>query len=182
MKTKTNWIYSRSFALLCMVLVMLNNLEASAFVYLRISHNPLPYEWMNVALAILVVLIIDLSIISFIVHDRKAEAGIFAFAVFMLNILYYDGLSLFSANAVAISAQLIYSGMFAYSIHAFSKLWSSKLEVDTEVDNTSLLLEQQVTELSEQLTKYKQLVVCSKCGEEFKSQAAKNGHQRTCKK
>ena len=130
------------FLLLIIVLTMYNNLEHSAKVYYQISANSSYSDWYNHLQSFLVVIVIDLSIIAFIISTRHKESIVFAWVLFMVNCIFFDvagsmydilnGKShvelITSFNRLL--SKLIYSAIFSYSIHRFSYLWYESTQAE----------------------------------------------------
>lgn len=123
------------FMLLIIVLTMYNNLEHSANIYYHlIQHNGYG-PFYNHIQAYLVVIVIDLSVIAFIVRAKNTESKVFAWLLFLINMLFFDvsgttykllthpdtshKLELLNE----LTGQLVFSGIFSFTIHRFSKLY-----------------------------------------------------------
>jgi len=114
---------------------MYNNLEHSAKVYYLISENSNYPTWYNHLQSFLVVIVIDLSIIAFIITAKHKESIVFAWILFFINCIFfniisttYDIFNFESKTSLLESlnrlfSKLIYSAIFSYSIHRFSYLW-----------------------------------------------------------
>ena len=126
-KPSKPFFYNPGFILFVAILALLNNLEHSTHVYHNISKTNFTSDWMNWVYCILVNLLIDLSVIAFVVNGRHKEAGIYAFLIFIINLLYYDGLEIFSTQINNSIAYVTYSSMFTYSIYTFSKLYFERV-------------------------------------------------------
>jgi len=146
------WNY-RNFLLLIIVGAMINNLDHSAELYMKIS------ERVSVTQAYSVVIIFDLIVIALIgVGDSKAL--LFAISVFFINELAWDGVKVFyqiwmkakDVNYVISDAvseyltliekaitMLIYGGTFAFTVHHFSYLFKKQLAKKSKFN--SLLME-----------------------------------------
>jgi hypothetical protein len=154
--TKTNFLKTNKFLLLVVVLAMLNNLEHSAYVYHSISKHTFGIPWLDWLQAGLVVVIIDLAVIAFVVNGRHKEAGIYSIAIFLINLIYSDGINMFFLQPIVPgtlinhgSAKIIYALMFTYSIYIFSKMYFERLENEKEEVASQLkiaALEQQLME------------------------------------
>ncbi len=130
------------FLLLIIVLTMYNNLEHSAKVYYQISANTSYPDWYNHLQSFLVVIVIDLSIIAFIISTRHQESIVFAWVLFLVNCIFFDvagsmydilnGKShvelITSFNRLL--SKMIYSAIFSYSIHRFSYLWYESTQTE----------------------------------------------------
>jgi len=132
------------FLLVIVVLTMYNNLEHSASVYYQISYNALFQDWYNHMQSYLVVIVIDLSVIAFILAAKERESVIFAWVLFVINCLFFNVIGsvdqlLKSADEFPVElvnhllAKLIFSGIFSYSLHRFSSLWNLKGEDHAQV-------------------------------------------------
>ncbi len=130
------------FLLLIIVLTMYNNLEHSAKVYYLISANPGYPDWYNHLQSFLVVIVIDLSIIAFIITAKHKESIVFAWILFLVNCIFFDVIGsiyeIFSYKSHAglieslnrLLSKLIYSAIFSYSIHRFSYLWYESTQTE----------------------------------------------------
>ncbi len=131
MTKQFNSIFHRpGFLLFVAVLALLNNLEHSTHLYNSISDTMFDHDWMNWVYCTFVNLLIDLAVIAFVVNGRHKEAGLYAFLIFLINLLYYKGLGIFPIEVNDRIAYVIYSFMFTYSIYIFSKLYFAKLKKD----------------------------------------------------
>ncbi|MEM9337283.1 MAG: hypothetical protein AAGA66_01030, partial [Bacteroidota bacterium] len=130
------WTY-RTFLLIIIIGAMVNNLEHSADLYMKISSK------VSTAQAYSVVIIFDLIVIALIgVGDSKAL--IFAVSVFFINELAWDGINVFyqiykksgdidyTPDKFTVEylsliekgvVMLIYGGTFAFTVHYFSCLF-----------------------------------------------------------
>ncbi len=154
------------FLLLIIVLTMYNNLEHSAKVYYLISANSDYPAWYNHLQSFLVVIVIDLSIIAFIITAKHKESIVFAWILFFINCIFFNIISttfnIFnytSKTSMLVSlnqlfSKLIYSSIFSYSIHRFSYLWFESThkeykESSTEQDNLNEKLDIRNKEFSQ---------------------------------
>jgi hypothetical protein len=164
--TKTNFLKTNKFLLLVVILAMLNNLEHSAYVYHSISKHTFGIPWLDWLQAGLVVVIIDLAVIAFVVNGRHKEAGIYSIAIFLINLIYSDGINMFFLQPIVPgtlinhgSAKIIYALMFTYSIYIFSKMYFERLENEKEEAANQLriaALEQQLIEAEAALVTWQQ--------------------------
>lgn len=140
MKPTNNFKY---FLLLIIVLTMYNNLEHSANIYYQLIQNNGYSALYNHIQSYLVVIVIDLSVIAFIVRARHRESKAFAWMLFVVNVLFFDVLGTSYKWLVEpqtaqkltyfnhLVGQLMFSGIFSYTIHRFSMLYYNSSS-DTE--------------------------------------------------
>ncbi|MFY0689172.1 MAG: hypothetical protein JXQ90_18525 [Cyclobacteriaceae bacterium] len=138
---------------------MINNLEHSADLYKKISEDVNDYQ------AYSVVIIFDLIIVALIaIGDSKAI--IFAFSVFLINQLAWDGLivfySIFKGATYHLTSatksyleliqrgvtMLIYGGTFAFTVHHFSYLFKQQLLRQKKLNKIVMKLRSALAELS----------------------------------
>lgn len=123
------------FLFIILVLTMYNNLDHSAHVYHDVAmptSDQGAYGWLQ---AYLVVIVIDLSVIAFIIAGRHKESAIFAWILFFINLIFFDVLKAVYQSYIAqnpeekielfrrILAKVFFSGIFSYFIHRFSVLF-----------------------------------------------------------
>ena len=129
------FLQSPNFLLIVIFLSLLNNVDHAAYIYLKISRENFESEILNQVWAAFVVIVIELSIITFVIHDRKIEAGIYALSIFGINILYYDGLKFIDHLWICRSSATLFSLMFAYSIYVFSDLYFKVQNESSPIDH-----------------------------------------------
>ena len=119
-------------------LVLLGTIKHNALVYLRISPENFPEPW-NFIYAAFIVLSIDAAVMVFVIHGKKVAAGVFSFAIMLVNLLYFLPAEELVAKfphdpvfSVKIAASLIFSGMYAYAIYQFSELFVKDIEEDEQ--------------------------------------------------
>lgn len=131
----------RTFLLLIITGAMINNLDHSAHLYMKISSSVSLYH------AYSVVIIFDLIVIA-LIWIGDAKALIFAISIFMINQLAWDGTIVFYELFFRFSnpekqidnytksyldlitkatTMLIYGGTFVFTVHHFSKLFKSQI-------------------------------------------------------
>lgn len=117
-------------------LVLLGTVKHNALVYLRISPENFPEPW-NFIYAAFIVLSIDAAVMVFVIHGKKVAAGVFSFAIMLVNLLYFlpaeELVEKFPHDpvfSVKIAASLIFSGMYAYAIYQFSELFVKDIKED----------------------------------------------------
>ncbi|TRX46323.1 hypothetical protein FNH22_31070 [Fulvivirga sp. M361] len=176
------WTY-RSFLLIIIIGAMVNNLDHSAELYMKISDRVSQVQ------AYSVVIIFDLIVIALIwVGDPKAL--LFAITVFFIDELAWDGVKVFYQivrKGQDITYQmdqsvqeyltliekgitmLIYGGTFAFTVHHFSHLFKKQLTKRAKLNSLIMKLRISLAELT-----------CI-CGERFENISSKFGHQRKCK-
>ena len=136
----------KAFIVFIIVLSMANNIEHGAKLYLFLSDQE--KNW----IAYSVVIVVDLTVIAFVLKGKEKESRWFAWGLFVVNLLYWDILTvsyqlvvsllmnnpdLFFDLLKKLIAMLLWSGVFAYSIHRFSLLL--KEEIDNEAENLSAI-------------------------------------------
>ena len=158
------WNY-RSFLLIIIVGAMVNNLEHSADLYMKISSKVSEVQ------AYSVVIIFDLIVIALIgVGDTKAL--IFAISVFFINELSWDGVTVFyqvykktwdvnytidkSTKEYLILIEkgltmLIYGSTFAFTVHHFSYLYKAQLIKKSKFNGLVSTLRKSLADLSSRL-------------------------------
>jgi hypothetical protein len=121
-------------------LALLNNLKHSTVVYHSISGNEFE-DWFDQIYDISVNIVVDLSVFAFVLKGRHIEAGVYAFFILMINILYYSQICQWMDELTAKRiAAIVYSLMFTYSIFIFSYLISIKLKGNDLMQKLNALL------------------------------------------
>ncbi|MCR6637481.1 MAG: hypothetical protein NVV82_00365 [Sporocytophaga sp.] len=109
---------------------MINNLEHSTAVYYSVSKKKLTeifsWQYADWLESVLVIVVIDLSVIAWIKMNRYWEAGVFAFLIVLINLLYYQWPGVFSLETNKRIAEFLFSAMFGFGLISFSYL-SAKL-------------------------------------------------------
>ncbi|MDW3191893.1 MAG: hypothetical protein R8G66_06000 [Cytophagales bacterium] len=155
------WTY-RSFLLIIIIGAMVNNLEHSADLYMKISTKVTELQ------AYAVVIIFDLIVIALIaVGDSKAF--LFAISIFLINELAWDGVNIFyqivrKASDIEYSideptkvyltliergvTMLIYGSTFAFTVHHFSLLFKQQISKHTKLNRLLADLRNRLAEAS----------------------------------
>jgi len=146
------------FTLLVIVMVMINNIEHISFVHYSFAQHvfpQLPYDWLNKLHSAIVVVIIELSIIVFVIKGKKIWAGLFTFSIFILSIVYYDvidGYELMTTQEKV--STILLSLIYTISIYIFSDMFSENINKDSlisELDRTISEKEQTISEKDQEL-------------------------------
>lgn len=144
-------LQSPNVLLLVIVLTLLNNVDHAAFIYMKVTRDNFIYDWANEAYAIFVVIVIELAILQFVVHNRKVEAAIYAGAIFFINLLYFDGLKLIDYLTICQVAATIFSLMFSYSIYVFTELYMKVINTSPEGELDPKQYEVLISQLKEEI-------------------------------
>ena len=166
-----------NFILLVILLVMVNNVEHCAFVHYQVARRVFDMVWMNKAHSVAVVIIIELSIVVFVVKGDHKAALFFTMMLFVLSMLYYDFRTFWiNAEYEKILAAVTYSTMFTASIYIFSRMYAAKRM--TNAEHAQLQLE--LKRLRAYKNKRIKELTCGNCGRRFESDMSKIAHQRRC--
>lgn len=157
----------RTFLMLIITGAMINNLDHSAHLYMKISSAVSIYH------AYSVVIIFDLIVIA-LIWIGDAKALIFAISIFLINQLAWDGVTVFYELFFRFSnpekqinehtrtylelitkavTMLIYGGTFAFTVHHFSELFKTQIMKRSRFNELLNRLRNQVNGLNEDLSK-----------------------------
>jgi hypothetical protein len=194
---------SENFLAVIIMLALLNNIEHVSTTYYQLSRKVLPV-WqisgvsldLNALQSIAAILILDFAIIAFVVRGKHKIAGMYAAALFAVQLFYpIDFDSEYSGIATWI-ATVLFAAMFSYTIYEFSRLYSEesdkrdkkKKQKSSEqlVENTGInqqLASKKASNQIEKLTTAKienlnQEHTCQVCKRKFASRQALNAHMR----
>ena len=104
-----------------LILVMTNNIDHGGNLYASITDG-------TQKIGYFVMITIDLAVLAFIFNGMKSEAWWYAAAICAIQLLDYKILSFWDPEANKWAAKIIFSGMFAYTLHNFSKIFKQKIE------------------------------------------------------
>lgn len=113
------------------VIALLNNLVHNAMVHQSI--NPASEQGgLHLLHSFVVVLVIDASILAFVINGQHRAALAFALILFFLNFMYWNGLEdvyhldLNSSRSVGgVLLKLVFAGAFSYALHKFSTMYAT---------------------------------------------------------
>jgi hypothetical protein len=194
---------SENFLAVIIMLALLNNIEHVSTTYYQLSRKVLPV-WhisgvsldLNALQAIAAILILDFAIIAFVVRGKHKIAGMYAAALFAVQLFYPNDFDSEYAGIATWIATILFAAMFSYTIYEFSRLYSEESNQKESLKKTkSIDLLLQKTSVNQQLatskrknqvekmaisSKEKQDVEykCQICKKPFNSQKGLNGHMR----
>lgn len=143
-----------------LLLTMFNNLEHIAQVYHAqvegTSHSWL-YEWIE---SYSVVITFDLLVIALIIAGKVTESVTVAWLIFALNLIFFDAIGkgydvwyffgsakVFIASLNAFISTVIFSGLFAWSIHKLPILFKERIADNSTVEAFAILLKKSQDDL-----------------------------------
>lgn len=105
---------------------MLNNVEHLAWVHYEIANKPFPEigeDWLNKLHSLLVVIIFEIVVITFVRSGQKGFSIFFTFCIWILSMIYYKAPDLFFQESWQnLTAATVYSTIFTISIYMFSEM------------------------------------------------------------
>lgn len=122
-----------SLQVVVIVFTMLNNLEHGAMLYFRLTDQGVLPEIAYKIIPYIVILTLDMAIFSFMLLGDHRTAKVFAWGMFVINLLYWDvfltiyeiltpaTVQDFTMSFTKLLVSILFAGAFSYSIHAFSK-------------------------------------------------------------
>ena len=170
---------THALLILILLLTMFNNLEHIAQVYhLQVegtSHNSL-YEWIE---SYSVVITFDLLVIALIIAGKVTESVTVAWLIFALNLIFFNGIGkgydvyatfgtphVFILALNAFVSTVIFSGLFAWSIHKLPILFKERLANNKEREFYELELKNENSKLIQQRAENLALIAENKAHEE----------------
>ncbi|MDR6240954.1 hypothetical protein [Aureibacter tunicatorum] len=150
----------KHYLLIIIGLVMINNIEHLAYVHHDISRKLFGHEGSMIH-SIIVVVIIELSIMAFVINGKKTFALFFTIALFVLSMLYYD-LRAFIAhgNWEQLISSTVYSTLFTIAIYMFSDMYNEKANDDSpngdSEQNNLIQVQRDLNESELQLNEHKE--------------------------
>lgn len=126
---------SENFLAGIIMLALLNNIEHVSTTYYQLSRRVLPV-WqfggisldLNAIQAVAAILILDFAIIAFVVRGKHRIAGLYAGALFAVQLFYPIDFAADDSSLPTWIATVLFAGMFSYTIYEFSKLYSEESE------------------------------------------------------
>lgn len=117
---------SKTILFTVIALVMLNNVEHLAWVHYAIANKPFPtlqFDWLNKVHSLLVVVIFEIVVITFVRAGQKGFSLFFTFCIWILSMIYYKAPDLFILQHWEdLIAATVYSTIFTISIYMFSEM------------------------------------------------------------
>ena len=194
---------SENFLAGIIMLALLNNIEHVSTTYYQLSRKVLPV-WqiagisldLNALQAVAAILILDFAIIAFVVRGKHRIAGLYAGALFAIQLFYPIDFTSGHAEIATWIATVLFAAMFSYTIYEFSRLYSEESEkrdnikkqksIVQLVENTGIS-DQSVAKKpknqNEKMTiakreNHDQEHICQVCKRKFASRHALNAHMR----
>lgn len=172
-----NLFGSPNFLLFMIIMIMWNNLEHVADVYAKITLYLYPeerHDYIRLQ-AYFVAIVFDFTVIAFIYHGQWKESLVFAFILFIVNIIFWDVYTEMHTTypyqyrqASLVFAKVLYSAVFSFLIHRSSTLYFelkngfSKMKQAAELisnNKAALELAKATIEQKEELIKQKEASV-----------------------
>jgi hypothetical protein len=193
---------SENFLAGIIMLALLNNIEHVSTTYYQLSRKVLPvWEFaglsldMNAIQAVLAILILDFAIIAFVVRGKHKIAGLYAAALFAVQLFYPIDFTADHSSIATWIATILFAGMFSYTIYEFSKLYSvesDQKEHEKEKERLKAARERQKLAESQHTNSNnksapppkkaastgKKIFACDKCDYVGASQKALNAHMK----
>jgi hypothetical protein len=186
-----NFLNSEKFAAVVLTLAVLANAHHLAVIYMHVSDPPTGVVWLNKIFSYFLVLTLDAAVIYFVAQGKHIAAGVYAGAVFVLSLCYYQGAGIIPLRVVAPLAQFTFSLMLAATVFIFGRTYAEKLK-NVEADQLAELryqheqertkLHSHIQSLETKLKAYTDALTCSECGYLAESQMSLLAHKKHCGK
>jgi len=129
-------------------LCMLNNVEHLAAVHYDLAKKFFTINWMNVAHSVIVVIIFEVVVITFVILGKKGFSKFFTFCIWILSMIYYDADQLIMDEKwIDLVAATVYSTIFTFSIYMFSDMLAEYYQENRLAD----ILKKKIEEFKAQL-------------------------------
>lgn len=139
------------------VLVMINNVEHLAFVHYTLAQHVFPvlgFDWMNKLHSVIVVVIFEIVVITFVIKGEHTFAGLFTCCIFILSLVYYDVPELITKGQyIDVLSATTYSLIFTISIYMFSRMLADEFKVDERIINLETLVNDLRSNLQQSVSK-----------------------------
>jgi hypothetical protein len=194
---------SENFLAGIIMLALLNNIEHVSTTYYQLSRKVLPV-WkiagislnLNALQAIAAILILDFAIIAFVVRGKHRIAGLYASALFAIQLFYPIDFTSDHAETATWIATVLFAAMFSYTIYEFSRLYSEESDkknaiqkqkgIEQLVENTGINQQLVIKKPKNQIEKLARAkkgnqeteYICHVCKRDFASRQALNAHMR----
>jgi hypothetical protein len=186
-----NFLNSEKFAAVVLTLAVLANAHHLAVIYMQVSDPPTNIEEMNKIFSYFLVLTLDAAVIYFVAQGKHIAAGVYAGAVFILSLCYYQGAGIIPLRVVEPLAQFTFSLMLAATVFIFGRTYAEKVKMN-EADKLSEFRQQQAQErkelhnhintLEKKVQAYTDALTCQECGYIAESQMSLLAHRKHCGK
>ena len=117
------------------VLVMINNVEHLAVVHYDLARKFFASDWMNIAHSVIVVIIFEVVVITFVMEGKKGFSLFFTGCIWLLSMIYYESYQLIlQGKGIEFTAAVIYSTIFSISIYMFSEMLAQWYQEERTID------------------------------------------------
>lgn len=111
------------FVMLVIAFVMANNIEHISYVHFSLAKQVFPDLWMNKLHSVVVVIIIEVSIMVFVIKGLQKWALLFTISIFVLSLDYYEIFTEIQSVRWYISS-FVFSLIYTVSIYIFSEMFA----------------------------------------------------------